>query len=1120
MRSIRLGLLVIIAAALVWGWLNWQDATVSGANRTVRVDPMPVFFSTSKTGSNVNFNAGELMATEYAGDTRALAALPSARPTTLASGDFDRDGVPDLISGYRVNNGGLLTLHRGNELSIFPGGRDVRGEKLAPFHPRAPVITVPGSPDLIGVGDFNDDIWLDVVTAERGASALNYFKGDGKGGFSLALVAVEGKITALTAANLNRDDGSPDLAVAVVNGDTAKLIVFEGMHGALNDPAIDTVELAAPATKLLGVDLDQDALGELIVAAGEELLVVGGRDRKLTSRPSKQITAPIMFEQKFSSPIVSIATGARANAGSQEVLVLTESGAVDVVKLTASGLNASGLHSLSGTVDPTSELISGQVSASSSYQDLIVIDRTRQILDVLRRNEHVESAATVTGADVPVAAIPMRLNKDGLDDLVILSEGQIAPAVMLTAPQAIFTVNSNGSGDDLDPGNGLCLTSTGVCTLSAAVQEANALAGADEIRFNLPGPAPFTIAPVFFTSTIIQTVTIDATTQSGFAGAPIVELSGASQVINPRGLEIGSNFNGSLASNSVVRGLVINRFANDAINLDPATPAINSVRIEGCYIGTNLAGTAALPNGNGIPQRGAITISGSSHTIGGTVVAARNVISGNNGNGLRLGNIESTVSVTIEGNYIGTDKNGVADLGNTGDGIRAGFSGGSATIIGGSTANAGNIISGNGGSGINFGSSSGTFSGLIVEGNLIGTDVTGNVDRGNDGRGVRFDGYRNSRIGGTGNASRNVISGNGQDGIEVRFGSAVNVQGNFIGTKADGRTPLPNGRNAILLTTFTGNSLIGGGNPTVGDTCNAPCNVLSFGGGGRGVSISNANVANPVNGEPDRRVLRPESNDGNGNQLQAFLMVLFDASRNLTDLGNNGPTPDDPSDNDDGENHLQNKGAIGGFEQLETVVKILYSINTDKARKVVSMFTFGAIVGGRGAEGGTGLLTFLGSREVMPDANGNASFTAEFPGVLPPGTEVVAIVTDVATGDTSENTAFVPLTGAPVTSASVSGRVMTPSGQGLMKAYVTIADAGGVIQTARTSSFGYYQFENIPTGSMYTVSVSSKRFLFTPRQVNVNGVLADVDFVAQGSVGKGLVRDDNDGPLWLPPTKN
>lgn len=1121
MRSIRLGLLVIITAALGWGWLNWQDTTVSGANRTVKVDSVPIFFSTSKPGSNTKLDAGELIATEYAGDARAVSALAGARPTGLATGDFDRDGVPDLISGYQTDRGGVLTLHRGNELSIFPGGRDARGEKLAPFHSRATVTAVPASPDLIAVGDFNDDIWLDVVTAERGAVALNYFKGNGRGEFSLQQIAVEGTITAMTAGSLNRDDGSADLAVAVVNGTNARVIVFEGTHGALNEPAIDTIELPATATKLVGADLDQDSLGELIVAAGNELLVVRGRDRKLTSRPGKHIPAPVLFEQKFSSAIVSVTTGTKAGEGIREVLALDEMGAVHSVRLTSSVLNAAGIHELTRTAGPGTELISAQVSASSSSGDLLVIDRLRHNIEVLTRGGKLSSSASITGASAPVAVIPMRLNKDGLDDLVILSEGQIAPAVVLTNPQAIFTVNSNGSGDDLDPGNGLCLTSVGTCTLSAAVQESNALAGADEIRFNLPGSAPFTIAPVFFTATIVQTVTIDATTQPGFAGAPIVELSGASQVINPRGLEIGSNFNGSLASNSVVRGLVINRYSNDAINLDPTTPAISNVRIEGCYVGTDVSGTVALPTGSGIPQRGAITISGVGHTIGGTTAAARNVISGNNGNGLRLGNLSSTIGVIVQGNYIGTDKNGTTDLGNSGDGVRAGFSGGSGTIIGGSAAGSGNVISGNGGSGLSFGSSSGSFNGLVVEGNRIGTDLTGNIDLGNDNRGVRFDGFINSRIGGTSDGSRNVVSGNGQDGIELRFCSAVNVQGNYVGTKADGRTPLPNGRNAILLTTFTGDSLIGGGTPVVGDNCNAPCNVFSFGATGRGISISNANVPNPFGGDPDRSERRPElSNDGNGNELQGFIMALFDASQNFVDLGNNGSTPDDPGDDDDGENRLQNKGKVDRSQQVGTLLRILYSMNSDESRKVVGLFGFAAASGGRGGAGGAGLLTFIGQREVIPDANGNSSFTAEFPIVLPPGSQVVAIVTDAVTGDTSENTAFVPVEGAPITSASVSGRVMTPSGQGLMNAYVTIANGMGVVQVVRTSSFGFYQFENIATGAMYTISVSSKRYLFDPRVVNVNGVLSEVDFMAQGPVGRRSFRDDNDGPLWLPPTKN
>ncbi len=82
-----------------------------------------------------------------------------------------------------------------------------------------------------------------------------------------------------------------------------------------------------------------------------------------------------------------------------------------------------------------------------------------------------------------------------------------------------------------------------------------------------------------------------------------------------------------------------------------------------------------------------------------------------------------------------------------------------------------------------------------------------------------------------------------------------------------------------------------------------------------------------------------------------------------------------------------------------------------------------------------------------------------------------------------------------LTMVTVSGRVTTPSGQGLRNAVVSLTDSLGVRQTATTSSFGFYSFANIPTGETYTVSVASRLYRLTPRTITVNDNLTDIDFV-------------------------
>lgn len=86
---------------------------------------------------------------------------------------------------------------------------------------------------------------------------------------------------------------------------------------------------------------------------------------------------------------------------------------------------------------------------------------------------------------------------------------------------------------------------------------------------------------------------------------------------------------------------------------------------------------------------------------------------------------------------------------------------------------------------------------------------------------------------------------------------------------------------------------------------------------------------------------------------------------------------------------------------------------------------------------------------------------------------------------------------APASSAIVAGRVTRSNGQGVSNAIVSLVDGGvGGRRFAITNPFGYYQFENVQTGSSYTVAVVSRLYTFTPQTVQVNGDLNNVNFVA------------------------
>jgi len=158
----------------------------------------------------------------------------------------------------------------------------------------------------------------------------------------------------------------------------------------------------------------------------------------------------------------------------------------------------------------------------------------------------------------------------------------------------------------------------------------------------------------------------------------------------------------------------------------------------------------------------------------------------------------------IEGNYIGTDVTGTVDQGNSDDGIRIWDAPGN--TVGGDTAEARNIISGNNDMGVEIILSGAT--GNKVQGNYIGTDVTGTTDVGNSTHGVFINASGNT-IGDSSSGTGNVISGNGGDGITIHeIGATGNhIIGNYIGTDAFGTEALGNSSAGVRIISCSDNAL-------------------------------------------------------------------------------------------------------------------------------------------------------------------------------------------------------------------------------------------------------------------------------------------------------------------------
>ncbi len=241
--------------------------------------------------------------------------------------------------------------------------------------------------------------------------------------------------------------------------------------------------------------------------------------------------------------------------------------------------------------------------------------------------------------------------------------------------------------------------------------------------------------------------------------------------------------------------------------------------------------------------------------MGGTVAGSANVISANGGDGVDLYNGGTSANVVL-GNLIGTDKNGAAKLGNSGNGVAIGHipdisqhrhrhrrsADTEDNTIGGAAAGSANVISGNGGSGVYL-VGSGT-SGNVVLGNLIGTDKNGTVALGNLNGVFILGSATANTVGGAATGAANVISGNNgnyPDGKGVWLsgsGTSGNVVvGNLSGADIHGAAALGNTSDSVQI---DGNATAN----TVGGTATGAANVMT--GGQDGVGILDSGTSGNV----------------------------------------------------------------------------------------------------------------------------------------------------------------------------------------------------------------------------------------------------------------------------------
>jgi hypothetical protein len=219
--------------------------------------------------------------------------------------------------------------------------------------------------------------------------------------------------------------------------------------------------------------------------------------------------------------------------------------------------------------------------------------------------------------------------------------------------------------------------------------------------------------------------------------------------------------------------------------------------VQGNYIGPDISGSVALTNGGS-----GVRVDASGVLVGGTNVAARNLISGNNLYGVEIQS--GARDVVVQGNYLGLNVSGSLAISNRQYGV---LINNATNIVIGGTGTARNVISASRLSGIGINGSS---SNILVVGNYIGLNASATAAIPNGVGGVEVN-ASDVTIGGTGDLG-NVLSGNNAYGLDVTTGRNVRVLGNTIGLAANGATPIPNTTGGVRLRGGAQGVLFGGTN--------------------------------------------------------------------------------------------------------------------------------------------------------------------------------------------------------------------------------------------------------------------------------------------------------------------
>jgi CSLREA domain-containing protein len=655
-------------------------------------------------------------------------------------------------------------------------------------------------------------------------------------------------------------------------------------------------------------------------------------------------------------------------------------------------------------------------------------------------------------------------------------------ALFTAAHGATFVVTTTNDTADATPGDGTCADAGAQCSLRAAISEANALAGADIIT--LPAGA--------YTQTLVS-ANDDLNAGGDWDVSSQITINGGGEA---------TTFVQAAASAGTATERVINVRAGGNLTLNDLT-----VR-NGRFNGTMSAAT----RGAGIENNGVLTLS--------HVTVRDNQVTSTNGNSISAGIHNAGTAVTLNDSTITANVNTRSVGGSA-------FGGGMASIVAATLIFNNSSISGNSAISTSTVASFGFGAGLYLE-NVFNVTATNSHFDNNIGTGVLAGGGSN------GNGIR-ALSAVGAATLNLTNCTVSNNVGNGTGTSAQGTglqlftvTTLAATLTATLdRVTVSGNagnangigvsSQTNGGNMTV-NILNSTISGNTGGLNGGGILASNvastlasATVYNLTNSTISGHNV---NGAGGGLAMEQPGTGTVTANLNFVTIANNRSNNDNSGAADNGGGIVRASGTLN----LKNSIVADNSVGTGSTAPDIS----GAVVSGdfnhiedpTGATiTGTTTNNTTGDPQLGVLANNGGPTQTHLPGAsspvlnsIPSGTndcgtvvttEQRGLVTRAAGSGCEKGS--VEVAAAVAVPATIAGQVRTSDGRGI-KNVIVVLSGGGLPQplTVQTGSFGTFGFTGILTGQTYTLSVSSKRFTFTPpsRSISLSGDSLSENFIA------------------------